>query len=325
MHAAHFIIDDTIINTCVSESFCEKSPYFIGYNNGSLQLIRSTDSQYEFISTIDVLELPQWCEDNVEGYTIGDYIRPHSKNCIACWPYLICDYYSNANQCKFCSMGDYRVRTRLSEDVAGKMIAKALAFSYEYELALSGGTCTKPDGSLDYFTSVCKKAVEAGATYISVETTPPEDLDRINKLCEAGATAIIMNLEIADDTQRKAICPGKSLIPKQRYFDAFRRAVEVFGTGNVSSVLIAGLQPKRDIINMARDMTEMGVIPTIIPFKPLDGCLLNTMPPTNAIELLEIAKAAEGFLRKNALFASEQRGCTKCNGCSVEALCENRS
>jgi len=324
MHAAHFVIDDAIINTCVSEAFCVKSPYYISCDNRGFVLYRSDDEEDEFISAIDVLELPQWCEDNVDGYTIGDYIRPHSPGCIACWPYLICDYYSNADQCKFCSMGDYRIRTRLSDAVVGKMIARALAYNPMYEIALSGGTCTKPDGSLVYFTSVCNKAVEAGATYISVETTPPEDLTRINELCEAGATALIMNLEIADDIRRKEICPGKFSIPKQRYFDAFEHAVKVFGRGNVSSVLIAGLQPKKDIIDMGRNMTEIGVIPTIIPFKPLDGCLLSTMPPTNANELLEIAETIDVLLRQNALLVSAQRGCTKCNGCSVEALCENR-
>jgi hypothetical protein len=323
IHAAHFTINETIINTCVSETFCEKSPYYINYDNGDFRLFRSDGEQDEFLLAIDVLELPQWCEGNIDGYTIGDYIRPHSENCIACWPYLICDYYSNANQCKFCSMGDYRIRTRLSENVVGKMIAKALSFNPNYELALSGGTCNKPDGSLSYFTTVCKKAVEAGAKYISVEITPPENLDRINELYEAGATAIIMNLEIADDTLRKIICPGKSLIPKQRYFNAFEHAVKLFGEGNVSSVLIAGLQPKRDIINVARDMTMIGVIPTIIPFKPLDGCLLNTMSPTSSNELLEIAESVEVLLKQNKLLASEQHGCTKCNGCSVEVLYEN--
>lgn len=29
MHAAHFVIDNLIVNTCISESFCYKSPFVI--------------------------------------------------------------------------------------------------------------------------------------------------------------------------------------------------------------------------------------------------------------------------------------------------------
>lgn len=322
MHAAHFLIDNVVINTCVSEKYCRSSPYVIRMDKDELILEKNIGDSSYYISKIDVLHLPMWCETNIDGYNVGDYLRPHSSGCIACWPYLICDYYKNNEQCKFCSMGDYRIHARIAPEIVGKMINLALKYNPKYEIALSGGTCNEPDRSLAYFSEVCSRAKEAGAEYISVETAPPEEMEFINKIYRSGASAIIMNLEIADDELRKKICPGKATIPQQRYFDAFEYAVKIFGKGNVSSVLIAGLQPAADILSMAKRMIGMGVIPTIIPFKPLDGCSLRNAKIANPKELLDIAKEIDSYLNLNRLCASEQHGCTKCNGCSIEALYE---
>lgn len=316
MHAAHFIIDDVIINTCISEEFCQNSPFSIKYNNQDLNLYEN-DS---FVSKISVLPLPDWCNEYIDGYHIGDYIRPHSLNCVACWPYLLCNYDSKGNQCKFCSMGNYHIKTILPENVVGKMIGKSLEYNKEYEVALSGGTCHEPDHSIDYFSKVCESARKYNAEYISVETAPPNDLFYIEKLKESGATAIIMNLEVADDNLRKILCPGKSSITQIHYMHAYEKAVKTFGPGNVSCVLIAGIQKADDIINKSKELIEIGVIPTIIPFKPLDGCLMNSHKVTNVNELIVIANEVDNMMKKYNLEAAQQKGCTKCNGCSLEIL-----
>lgn len=62
MHAAHFLIDDIIINTCVSEKYCQSSPYVIQLYKDELILEKVRDGSSRFISKIDVLHLPLWCE-----------------------------------------------------------------------------------------------------------------------------------------------------------------------------------------------------------------------------------------------------------------------
>ena len=318
MHAAHFVINDLIINTCISESFCEKSPFLIKERNGILELFNNN----QFISKIDVLLLPEWCNEYVEGYRIGDFLRPHSKHCIACWPYLKCNYYAIDKQCDFCSMGDYRIKTILPENIVGEMIKKAVLNNSNYEVALSGGTCHEPDHSIAYFSKICETARQKGAKYISVETAPPNELIYIDKLQQSGATAIIMNLEIANEELRKKLCPGKSSISQLQYFHAYERAVNMFGAGNVSCVLIAGIQKAEDIINKSAELINIGVVPTIIPFKPLDGCNMREHPITNPDELILISTEVDKLLNKYNLAASNQKGCTKCNGCSLETIVE---
>ena len=316
MHAAHFMIDNVIINTCIEEEFCLKSPFSIKVISEHLGLYEN-DS---FVTEIDVLKLPKWCNEYAEGYRIGDYLRPHSDNCVACWPYLLCNYYSQNKQCKFCSMGNYHIQTIIPEYVVAKMIGKSLEYNPQYEIALSGGTCHEPDHSIGYFSKVCQLIQEYGAEYISVETAPPADLKYIKELKNSGATAIIMNLEIADEQLRKALCPGKASISQLHYMKAYEKAVNCFGNGNVSCVLIAGIQSSDDIIRKSEELINLGVIPTIIPFKPLDGCMLKKHPLTNPNDLVLIATEIEKMLSKYGLTADEQMGCTRCNGCSLESL-----
>lgn len=321
IHAAHFQIDEMIINTCIEEKFCLSSPFSIELREGVLALMENGN----FICEINVLRLPDWCRKTVDIYCIGKYLRPHSSQCISFWPYLQCDYYRQGKQCKFCSMGEYASNNALPAPVlpisiAREMIQTALQFNPNYELALSGGTCCNPDSSVRYYAEICEQAQICGANYISVETAPPRDLCCIQQLRQHGATAIIMNMEIADENLRRDICPGKSFIPKEHYLHAYEKAVNAFGAGNVSCVLIAGLQKAESIIHMAETLIEIGVIPTIIPFKPLDKCDLSDYPTTNPKEVILIATEVERLLQRYGMVAKLQRGCTKCNGCSLETI-----
>ena len=94
-----------------------------------------------------------------------------------------------------------------------------------------------------------------------------------------GIDVVIMNIEIVDSNLRKEICPGKSGISLDHYHNALKEAVKIFGKGQVSSVMIGGIQPWSDILKECEILTEMGVFPTIMPFRPLDDCPLANVKP----------------------------------------------
>jgi hypothetical protein len=321
VHAAHFIIEGIIVNTCVVEDFCKKSPYEITWikNNSIL----TKDGLY--VCDIEILPTPSWCSEYVSTIKIGDYLRPHSHNCISCCPRLKCVYRED-EQCKFCSLNAYAAKNNLISlldvDIVVEMIKRAIAENPNYEIALSGGTCCGKDKSATYFTNICRKLTENKTIHydISVELAPPDNNSYIEELYKAGATSIIMNIEIADEERRIIICPGKSNIPLNRYFSALGKAVEVFGRGNVSTVLISSLQPENDIKSICNKLIQMRIVPTIIPFKPLDSCSLKDHPIADPVELIRISKYVNKLLLENNLFPSNQVGCTKCGGCSLETV-----
>lgn len=324
VHAAHFLIGDIVVNTCVSEEFCKSSPYVIYWENGYYYLKKDNI----FTCNIEILESPDWCQKTINDRIIGDYLRPHSPNCVSCCPKLKCTYYADGRECKFCSLGSRsdsnEVDSVLPEADVAEMVKIALQHNPNYEVALSGGTCSSDDKSAVYFSEICRQITNNGANKldISVELAPPDDDIYIEQLHASGATAVIMNIEIADGKRRQEICPGKSNIPLSRYFSAMKKAVEVFGRGKVSSVLIAGIQAddEKDIINICKKLIPMGVVPTIIPFKPLDSSRMSNHPIADPEIVLKIAYSVNQMLCDEGLLACDQGGCTKCGGCSLESV-----
>ena len=323
VHAAHFLIENIVVNTCVAERFCQDSPYDIVLENGKTILRKDGIA----VSDIQILPLPRWCDEEVDGKRIGAYFRPHSPHCISGCPKLKCTFFTQGTECKFCSLGAHAHKTDdklLEVETVAEMINKALIGNAEYEIALSGGTCSGNDRSASYFAKICRAITQNGKRKvdISVELAPPEKKEYLQELHDAGASAVIMNIEIANETIRQEICPGKSTIPLNRYVVALEEAVEIFGRGNVSSVLIAGtsIQPSEDIIELCKKLIPIGVVPTIIPFKPLDDCALRDRGRAEPEEVLRIAYEVNSLLIKESLCACEQSGCTKCGGCSLESV-----
>lgn len=322
VHAMHIDMNGIIINVCVSEKFCRLSPYCMTFNNGDFILLKN----HKEISIVKIIDDPFWAKERIGEYIIGDYLRPHSYECISCSPILQCGYQEKKKTCQFCSLNEYashaNINKRISPKLLAKMISKVLTHK-DYEINFSSGTDLTEDKSANYYISVLQELKPfnlKNSPYISLEITPPDKDYYIEALIDNGITALIMNIEIADEKLRRKICPGKSEVSINRYFEAMQKAVCLLGPGNVSSVLIAGIQPTEDIIKMSKNLIDIGVIPTIMPFKPLDDCAMRNYSITNPQELLFISDLLESELFNAGLNPCKQNGCTKCGGCSLETI-----
>jgi biotin synthase-related radical SAM superfamily protein len=63
---------------------------------------------------------------------------------------------------------------------------------------------------------------------------------------DAGIDTLGMHLEAVTPEVRARIMPGKASVPLSRYMEAFRAAVPVFGRGQVSTYILAGLGDSRE-------------------------------------------------------------------------------
>ena len=318
INAIHILYKNTLINVCVADSFCEKSPYSVKKINNSWYLLKNEVVLDELI----FLEFPEWVFNRCEGVMVGKIIRPHSDKCISLWPSLDCNYVKKKKGCRFCSLTsmDEDEMIKLQPKFVARLVKVAIDYNPSYEINLSGGTCNSPEYAIDYLLEICNEIIEVcGSVSISVECTPPNSITYLKKLKESGVTAIIMNLEIYDEGLREKICPGKGTISNQSFFSALKEAVDIFGVGNVSSVLIIGIQPKQDIITACEQLTDIGVIPTLIPFKPLDNTSMEYMKVTDSKEYIEISKDVANRMARKKLYISKNSGCTACGACSLES------
>ena len=91
--------------------------------------------------------------------------------------------------------------------------------------------------------------------------------------------------------------PGKAQVSVERYFDAFAAAVPVFGRGQVSSYILAGLgDSSRSNPCRLRTLIALGVYPFVVPFVPISGTPLESHPPPSPAFMHEILAPLAGML-----------------------------
>ena len=299
-------------NICVSiaETFSENSQYLIDCDNdGYFINFNGKRANIRFFHN-----LPQ------TNTVIDGMARLHSDNCINIWPSTNCCYDTPELKCQFCSLNP-KTQIPIDPEELCKGI-KILTDKYpDYTLNFSGGTFGSPDAMAEYWIELALAIRKFSNCPIAVEFAPPQNLSLLEKMKSAGINVVIMNIEIVSEELRKKILPGKSEITLEHYHKAFKKAVELFGFGQVSSVMIGGLQPWEDIITECEKLTAMGVFPTIMPFRPLDDCPLSSVSACNPDELIEASEKLGELLRKHNLVPHRQPGCTECGGCSIENDC----
>ena len=140
----------------------------------------------------------------------------------------------------------------------------------------------------------------------------------------AGIDTLGMHLEVVTPELRQRVMPGKASVPIERYLQAFEASVQVFGRGQVSTYILAGLGDTPEaILSMSDRLLALGVYPFVVPFVPISGTPLEDHPAPSAefmqplLEQLGKRVSAAG-LRSGDIKA----GCGKCGACSSLSVYE---
>jgi radical SAM protein (TIGR04043 family) len=143
----------------------------------------------------------------------------------------------------------------------------------------------------------------------------------------AGIDALGMHLEAVTDEVRARVMPGKAQVPLARYFSAFASAVPVFGRGQVSTYILAGLgDPAEAILSTCEKLIRLGVYPFVVPFVPISGTPLESHPPPSPVFMHGILRPLAGMLNAAQLQATDiKAGCGKCGACSALSTYEREA
>jgi biotin synthase-related radical SAM superfamily protein len=114
----------------------------------------------------------------------------------------------------------------------------------------------------------------------------PLNKENTRRLAEAGADRIGIALDAATE---KLFNQVKGSLAKGPYrwkqqFTQLRKAVNLFGKGNVSTHLIIGLgETEKEAVNLIQQCADTGVLPALFAFTPIRGTALENKPqPTLA-------------------------------------------
>jgi radical SAM protein (TIGR04043 family) len=123
---------------------------------------------------------------------------------------------------------------------------------------------------------------------------------------------------------REQIMPGKAQVPISRYMSAFEAAVKVFGRGQVSTYILAGLGDTQEaILEISAQLLALGVYPFVVPFVPISGTPLEDHPAPTPEFMHALLKPLGAMVAAAGLRSGDiKAGCGKCGACSSLSVFE---
>ena len=232
-------------------------------------------------------------------------------------------YNDRESACQFCAIGDSlrggRTLARKTPEQLAEVAEAAARLDGITNVVLTTGTPTTPDRGAAHLAACARAIKQAVELPIQVQCEPPVDFRWFAELRGAGADALGLHLEAVEPEVRARVMPGKAEVPLSTYFAAFEAAVAVFGRGNVSTYLIAGLGDAREsLVTVSERLTQMGVYPFVVPFVPLGGTPMESHPPPSSEFMQSLYRDVGRAIRENGMSAEQTKaGCTKCGACSA--------
>jgi radical SAM protein (TIGR04043 family) len=267
-----------------------------------------------------------------EGIPYWKIALLHSRDTLATTLLQTCVRYGNsATKCQFCAIGESLKAGRTIAKKTPAQLAEVAAAAKRLDgianVVMTTGTPATDDRGAAIL-SECALAVKSATDLpIQGQCEPPADFEWFVRMRDAGVDSLGMHLEAWDENVRRRIMPGKAEVTRAFYLEAFAAAVEIFGRGQVSTYLLAGLGDTVESLHeAARVLIDLGVYPFIVPFVPVTGTPLATHRPPSAEFLRSVFGPVGRWLSEAGMTSNTVKaGCAKCAACSTLSTFETQS
>jgi radical SAM protein (TIGR04043 family) len=267
-----------------------------------------------------------------DGIPYWKIAQLHSRDTLATTVLQTCIRYGNAaTKCQFCAIGESlkggRTIARKSPEQLAEVAIAAQKSDGVRNVVMTTGTPPSEDRGAAVLAECAVAIKSATGLPIQAQCEPPSDFGWFSKMRRAGVDSLGMHLEAWDEEVRRRIMPGKAEVPRAFYLEAFTAAVEVFGRGQVSTYLLAGLGDTIESLHeAARTLISYGVYPFIVPFVPVGGTpLADHRPPSADFMRAVLAPVGEWLTAAGITSDTVKAGCTKCAACSTLSTFEKQS
>ncbi|MET0982678.1 MAG: MSMEG_0568 family radical SAM protein [Telluria sp.] len=239
-------------------------------------------------------------------------------------------YESRRKTCQFCAIGQSlaagRTILRKTPEQLAEVARAAVELDGVKHMVMTTGTPNATDRGAQI---LCESALAVKAAVdlpIQGQCEPPDDDAWFRRMHDAGIDSLGMHLEAVTPEVRARIMPGKASVPLERYFSAFEAAVGVFGAGQVSTYILAGLGDTPEaILRTCEQLVGLGVYPFVVPFVPVTGTPLEDHPAPDAAFMRSVLAPLSELLEQGNLRSSDiKAGCGRCGACSTLSTYEKR-
>jgi radical SAM protein (TIGR04043 family) len=259
-----------------------------------------------------------------EGVPYNHIATLHGRDVLATTVLQTCiRYQSRTKTCQFCAIGQSlaagRTIERKTPAQLGEVARAAVELDAVKHMVMTTGTPPGRDRGAQILCESAKGVKGAVDLPIQAQCEPPDDDAWFARLRGAGVDALGMHIEVVTPALREKLMPGKSEVSIDRYLSAFVAAVRVFGRGQVSTYILAGLgDTAAAILSLSEKLVALGVYPFVVPFVPISGTPLESHPTPTADFMHAILKPLSAMLVEAGLKATDiKAGCGKCGACSA--------
>lgn len=320
-------IGETTFMVPVYTDSAAQSPYSIDFQADRSVLTKDNQP----LTQLDFPEKPRFYDlKTASGIPYWKIALLHSRNVLATTVLQTCIRYENRKTaCQFCAIGQSLEADRTIAQKTPQQLAEVAEAAVRLDgvenMIMTTGTPNTTDRGAAYLTA-CAQAISARVELpIQAQCEPPNDFVWFERMHAAGIDSLGMHLEAADPDVRAKIMPGKAKVPLSYYFRAFEAATKVFGRGQVSTYLLAGLgDSKETLLTISERLIDIGVYPFVVPFVPIGGTPLAGHKPPGSEFMYELYQGIGRMLKQANLLSSEMKaGCAKCGACSALSLFES--
>ncbi len=263
----------------VGQPYTQKSSFSLAEKDGKAVLHCAGE-----VAEVTLLPAPSFYQKTTRsGARMGSFSALHDRLLIL-HPFLGCGFFNQPGQaCQYCqydsmmneSEPPLRDPLELVEAVRAALDEREVDTVYLY----NGYSPSDDVGLRKLVAVIALLRKHLGHRQIALETVAPSDVQAIDELYEAGLDIFICNIEVNDADRFAEICPGKQAIGGQdAIYKALAYASSVFRSGAVVSHLIVGLEPLKSTIAGMKKLIAQGIVPMLLPFRPLPGTALSDCP-----------------------------------------------
>jgi radical SAM protein (TIGR04043 family) len=267
-----------------------------------------------------------------DGVPYWKIAQLHSRDTLATTVLQTCVRYGNsATKCQFCAIGESlragRTIAKKTPEQLAEVARAAQQLDFIRNVVMTTGTPPTEDRGANVLAESALAIKARTGLPIQGQCEPPADFAWFDRLHSAGVDSLGMHLEAWNEDVRCRIMPGKAEIPVTFYLEAFVAAVAVFGRGQVSTYLLAGLgDTVEGLLEASQRLIEIGVYPFVVPFVPVSGTPLADRHPASAEFMRSVLQPLGRWLAEAGMTSdSVKAGCAKCAACSTLSTFERAS
>lgn len=239
-----------------------------------------------------------------------------------------CMYWGTDDVCRFCGIelslqAGRTIPVKRPEHLAEVAVA-ARDLDGAVDVTLTTGTTHGHDKGALYIGRCAKAIKQASGLPVEVQFEPPDDLSVLDEVHAIGADSVGMHIESFDPQVLARVAPAKARTGVDGYFRAWKRAVDVFGWGQVSTYVILGMGEDIELtVAGCRRAIDVGVYPFVVPLRPVPGTPMGDLLPPDATSMESVYRRVVPYLVERGLGSWNVRaGCARCQACSAMTALE---